>query len=102
MGGEPGLVEGASQRCRVSIPGHRDIHFQGGYCRYEPMVPAVSWLMRQAPTAWGHQFQFHTSATPVAQQRRQGLRSIQRYIRTSRLLGTELSRFNLRADGLQG
>ena len=51
MGGEPGLVEGASQRRRVSIPGHRDIHLQGGYCRYEPMVPAVSWLMRQAPTA---------------------------------------------------
>jgi hypothetical protein len=50
MGGEPGLVEDASQRCRVSISGHRDIHFQGGYCRYEPMVPAVSWLMHHAPT----------------------------------------------------
>ena len=64
MGGEPGLVEDASQRCRVSIPGHRDIHLQGGYCRYEPMVPAVSRLMRQAPTAGDHQFQFsHVSDT---------------------------------------
>jgi hypothetical protein len=102
MGGEPGLNEDASQRRRVSIPDHRDIHFQGGYCRYEPMVPAVSWLMRQAPTAGVISSSFHTSATPVAQQWRQGFRSIQRYIRTSRLLGTELSRFNPRADGLQG
>src|SRR6266700_503878 len=70
------------------LPGHRDIHFQGGYCRYEPMVPAVSWLMRQAPTAWG--------------QTAWGHQSTRRYVRTYRLLGTGPSRFNPRADGWPG
>jgi hypothetical protein len=39
MGGGPGLVEDASQRRRVSIPGHRDIHFQGA--RFNPRADGL-------------------------------------------------------------